>query len=211
MNQRLPKHLQALLFDFDGTLLDSFSAHYKAYAATFAHFGIEITPDELIRNYSPDWFQVYRAFGIPETQWAQADSIWLAAAAREEPLLFPGAHTGLQQLHTRYQLGLVTAGSKDRVLRDLNKTNIAEFFQVIITGDDVTQTKPAPEGLLQALNHLQVDAKSALYVGDTAVDHAAAQAAGLFYVGIAGPFHDAAEPYLEVQNLAELMSLLGHS
>lgn len=184
----LPRDLQAVIFDLDGTLLDSFSAHFAAYQATFAHFGIAASLENLLRVYSPNWLEVYRGVGLPEQHWSEADAIWLAEAARHTPQLFPGTLDLLEALAARFALGLVTSGSKERVQRDLERNALAGRFGVVITGGDVRQPKPDPEGLLSALGQLRVAPKQAVFVGDAAADALMAQAAGVSFIGILTQF-----------------------
>ena len=205
----LPPDLRAVLFDLDGTLLDSFSAHFAAYQATFTHFGIATSLEHLLRVYSPNWLEVYRGMGLAEQHWSDADAIWLAEAARHTPQLFPGAQELLEGLRQRFTLGLVTSGSSERVRRDLERNGLAGRFQVIITGGDVCQPKPDPEGLLNALGQLRVAPSQAIFVGDAAADAHMAQAAGVPFIGVLTQFSGdlPAGDYLRVRSLPELAQL----
>ena len=182
------KRYKAILFDFDGTLLDSFPAHYQAYAVTLAYFNKEITPNLYKQTYSPNWFAMYKALGIPEESYEEADAAWLAEVGKHRPQLFAAARPLLDALSSEFILGLVTSGSRDRVLRDLASTGIGDLFQVIVTGDDISRPKPDPEGLSIALDRLQLLPEQALYVGDAREDCFMAQAAGVPFVGITGDF-----------------------
>jgi pyrophosphatase PpaX len=179
---------EAILFDFDGTLLDSFPAHYHAYEVTLAHFNMTITPQRYMETYSPNWFAMYEALGIPEEMYGEADEIWLAEVKKHKPALFPAARPLLDSLSAIYALGLVTSGSRERVMRDLNTTGIQDFFKVIVTGDDITKPKPDPEGLQITLDRLGLRPSQVLFVGDAREDCRMAQAAGVPFVGISGEF-----------------------
>jgi len=205
----LPPDLQAVIFDLDGTLLDSFPGHFAAYQATFTHFGLPCGLEDLLRVYSPDWLAVYRAVGLPEKYWAQADAIWLAEAGRHDAQLFPGALELLEALERRFALGLVTSGSSERVQRDLERNDLADRFQVIITGGDVCTPKPHPEGLHSALTQLSVDPPQAVFVGDAAADAHMAQAAGVMFIGMLTQFSGdlPAGNYPRVRTLPELAQL----
>jgi pyrophosphatase PpaX len=179
---------KAILFDFDGTLLDSFPVHYHAYEVTLAHFNMTITPQRYMESYSPNWFAMYEALGIPEEKYGEADEIWLTEVKKHKPALFPAARPLLDSLSKIYILGLVTSGSRERVVRDLNTTGIHDFFEVIVTGDDITKPKPDPEGLQIALDRLGLPPSQALFVGDAREDCQMAQAASVPFVGISGQF-----------------------
>jgi beta-phosphoglucomutase-like phosphatase (HAD superfamily) len=141
------KNLKALVFDLDGTLLDSFSAHWEAYRIMFGRFGMQITKERFLAAYSPNWYETYRAMGLPKETWEIANTYWLEAAAQQTPALFSGVARVLTQLSAAFKRGLVTSGSMSRVVRDLERTGITTAFEVVITGDDVQQPKPAPHGL----------------------------------------------------------------
>ncbi|MFN2136005.1 MAG: HAD family hydrolase [Candidatus Promineifilaceae bacterium] len=184
----MTKHFLAILFDFDGTLLDSFPAHYQGYEVMLDHFGIEMTPELYKEIYTPNWFAMYEALGISEEQFAEADRLWLAEVARHEQALFPGVPSLLERLSASYRLGLVTAGSGARVRRDLAAAGIGDAFEVIVTADDITQPKPDPQGLQIALQRMDLAPQEALYVGDAREDYQMAEAAGVPFIGITGEF-----------------------
>jgi pyrophosphatase PpaX len=208
-NCTLPPGLRAVIFDLDGTLLDSFSGHFAAYQATFTHFGLPCGLEDLLRVYSPDWLAVYRAVGLPEQHWAEADAIWLAEAARHAPQPFPGALELLEGLADHFALGLVTSGSSERVRGDLERNDLDRRFQVVITGGDVCTPKPHPEGLQSALTQLRVAPTQAVFVGDAAADAHMAQAAGVMFIGMLTQFSGDLPPgdYPRVRSLPELAQL----
>ena len=102
--------IEAILFDLDGTLLDSFGLHYGAYEVMFGHFGIEMSRELFLQTYSPNWYRTYEAFGLAEEHWELANSLWLEAAAVHEPDLFPGVGRMLVELGSNYQLALLRRG-----------------------------------------------------------------------------------------------------
>ncbi len=201
---------QAIIFDLDGTLLDSFYAHFRAYEVMLPHFGIHLDEGELRKVYSPDWFAVYRAVGLSPENWDEADEIWLAEAARHPSDLFAGVDHLLTQLKANYPLAIVTSGSGNRVRQDLARTGIRSHFRAIITGDDVRNPKPSPEGILLAAEQLQIAPSAALYVGDTAVDYAAALAANVAFVGVQSPLlhEDSVHPFTLLSRVTDLPDIL---
>ncbi len=57
--------ISALIFDLDGTLLDSFAAHFAAYLAMFERLGFPMTEEDFFANYSPNWLETYERVGLP--------------------------------------------------------------------------------------------------------------------------------------------------
>lgn len=201
---------RAIIFDLDGTLLNSFNAHFRAYEVMLRQFDIHLTAEDLSKVYSPDWFAVYRAVGLSPESWDEADEIWLAEAARHPPELFSGVDNLLGELSALYPLAIVTSGSGHRVQQDLTRTGITGYFNSIVTGDDVARPKPAPDGILLATQALRIAPTDALYVGDTTIDFAAAQAANMPFVGVLSPLlRDGADyPFPMLRGVTDLPAFL---
>jgi phosphoglycolate phosphatase/pyrophosphatase PpaX len=189
--------VKAVLFDLDGTLLDSFSLHYSAYEAMFGHFGIKMEKERFLSTYSPDWYRTYKAFGLEEEQWERANMLWLEAAAAHTPVLFPGVEEMLDELGSLYTLGIVTSGSRSRVVKDLDRLAIAGRFSTVITGDDITNPKPAPEALEMALVNLNLSPDESLYVGDAHADFEMSRAAGVTFIGVPSEFANLTDDHPE--------------
>lgn len=206
-----PTKTPALLFDLDGTLLDSFPAHFRAYMAMFARYNIAVTEASFYALYSPNWLETYRRVGLPEELWEEADEVWMEEALKHQPELFPGAREALDWLGARYRLGLVTSGSKDRVYGDLTRSGIHDRFEVIVTGGDVQHPKPHPQGLHLALAGLGLPAAGAVYIGDALADYETARAAGMRFIGIPSRFASLKPetPCPQVRDLAALLELFG--
>lgn len=183
-----PHDLRAVLFDLDGTLLDSFQCHLEIYRATLATFGVALNARQFARQYSPNWHEFYRRVGLARRHWDAASAVWLKEAAAHEPPLFPGVSATLKRLRRHFHLGVVTAGSRSRVHRDLERGGVSELFEVVVTADDVEEPKPAPEGLERALQQLGLAPRHALYVGDTGPDCEFARAAGVAFVAVQSAF-----------------------
>src|SRR5271155_1489422 len=111
------KSIECVLFDWDGTLLDSFEADAQAYFRMFDALGMSWSIAELKRHYSPNWHRVYRAARLPRAKWDQADRLWMRFSRKHQPKLQPGALQVLRALERRFTLALVTSGSRARVLR----------------------------------------------------------------------------------------------
>lgn len=208
MNQRL-FHARTVLFDWDGTLLNSYAADSRAYIAMFRALGIDWGLEELSRHYSPDWYRVYRAARIPRSKWAQADRMWRSAYASERPPLLPGARSVIHRLARRFTLGIVTSGSRGRVRQQLREFELKELFATCVFSEDVPHRKPHPAPLELALRRLGAERDEAIYVGDTPEDVEMAQRAGVRAIGILGPFPTAkyirsARPHLLLESIREL-------
>ena len=186
MRNRHP--IWAVLFDWDGTLLDSYHADSQAYLAMFHAVGINWGIEELKRHYSPNWHRVYRAARLPRTRWEKADRLWQRFYRRQKPALLPGARRVVGQLSRRFTLGLVSSGDRQRVLRQLRQFRLTDFFAARVCSQDARHRKPHPSPLRLALRRLRLEPEVCLYVGDAPEDIEMARRAGMRSVGVLGPF-----------------------
>ncbi len=202
-----------MLFDWDGTLIDSFHADSQAYLAMFQELGLDWGLPELERHYSPDWYTVYRAAGIPRERWEEADRLWRTHYAKHPSSLIPGARAVLRSLGQRHALGLVTSGDRVRVSRQLREFSLTRIFRSRVCGGDTPEKKPHPAPLQLALRQLKMTAEQCVYVGDTPEDLEMARAVGMPAVAILGPFPTekqlrAAKPKHLLRKLVDLPALL---
>jgi len=185
---RVPR-LQAVLFDWDGTLVNTAEASYRCYEKLFGSYGIAFDRDAFRRTYSPNWHLTYSALGLAEEHWAEADARWLEHYCEEEVVLIDGARDALLRVRRAgLRAGIVTSGDRVRVGRELDDLGVASLFEVVVCAEDIVYRKPHPEALLLALDKLGVGAAEAVYVGDSPEDVQMARAAGVTAVGIPGGF-----------------------
>ncbi|MEO8188989.1 MAG: HAD family hydrolase [Acidobacteriota bacterium] len=189
---RNARALRAVLFDWDGTLLDSADASFRCYQRLFTPFGIDFTQEVFARTYAPDWYRTYEGIGLPRERWPEADARWLEIYAEESCALRPGTAEALARIGSAGVLaGLVTSGSRARVETELSRLGISAAFSTVVCGEDARQKKPNPEALRTALTWLRIPAAEAAYVGDSPEDIEMARAAGVFAVGLEGGFPNA--------------------
>lgn len=210
---RSKNRLAGVLFDWDGTLIDSYHADSQAYLAMFRELGLTWGMAELDAHYSPDWYTVYRAAGIPQERWEEADNLWRRHYGRHPAKLMPGTRRVLRRLSQRHRLGLVTSGDRERVTKQLRKFALTRLFRSRVCGGDTQQKKPHPAPLLMALEQMKLGPEECVYVGDTPEDLAMSRAVGMTAVAVLGPFPTekrlrAAKPEYLLDRLEELPALL---
>lgn len=203
-------NVRAVLFDWDGTLVDTAEASFRCYVRLFEEFGIPFDRETYARTYSPNWYQTFRLLDIPEERWPHADARWLAHFAEEAIALIDGARELIDALHGRgLATGIVTSGSRDRVLRELDRHGFA--FRECVFGCDVKEKKPHPEGLLLCLERLRIAPEEAVYVGDSPEDVAMARAAGVYSIAVPGAYPNreallASRPDVVAESLQEVLA-----
>jgi phosphoglycolate phosphatase len=206
--------LRAVLFDWDGTLSDSAEASFRCYARLFPEYGIPFERDDYRRTYSPDWYRTYTQLGLAREHWDAADARWLEYYTVEPAIEMAGAIAAVRALgEAGLKLGLVTSGSRSRVERELQGLDLARLFEVILCAGDTEERKPHPAPLRAALERMDVAPHQGAYVGDSPEDIQMARAAGVFAIGIPGPFPnrdllEASAPDLLVNDLASAVAAL---
>ena len=215
MASKQKRHVKGVLFDWDGTLLDSYTADSCAYLAMFKEMGISWGLEELEKYYSPNWYHVYRAAGLPRKHWQDADRAWRSHYRKHKPKLISGARGVLARLGGAHLLGLVTSGDCDRVRRQLRQFRLTGLFAIRVCSGDTPRTKPHPEPLRLALRQMELAPSACVYVGDTSEDVEMAQRAGVCAIGVLGPFPTekrlrAAQPEYLLSSIGELPNLLAN-
>jgi HAD superfamily hydrolase (TIGR01549 family) len=209
-----PNGLRAVLFDWDGTLVDSVERTYGCYVRVFAAYGIEYDHAAFERTYSPDWYRTYDQVGLPREHWPAADERWLSCYASEPSHLLPGVREALERLAGGgLAQGLVSSGDGTRVRREIETLGLERFFGAVVCGGETARRKPDPQPLLAALERLGVSPTETAYVGDSPEDVAMARAAGVFAVGIPGGFPNrealaASRPDILAPSLDEAVTVL---
>lgn len=206
--------LQGVLFDWDGTLLNSHKADTAAYLAMFRTMGIPWGIAELEQHYSPNWYRVYRAAKLPRHKWDAADQVWREHYALHKPKLIAGARRVLARLGARHHLGLVTSGDRDRVHRQLKEFELWDTFAARVCSGDTEEKKPHPAPLQLALRRMKLAPADTVYVGDAPEDLQMARRAGVrAAIGILGAFPTekrlrAAKPDALLESIQELPKAL---
>ena len=211
-----------VLFDLDGTLVDSRKAVAACYAQVFKERlgmdfpppGIEtgdiyaIRPVELFARFAPE--------RVDELHQAYQDGY--PAAAAQWLTVFDGAD---RLIHGLVKAGrrpsLVTNKGLARTLIDLARAGIdTQWFDAIVAAEDTAERKPHPAPILLGLQRAGADATDAIYVGDGPQDVLAARACGMPVIGLTYGFYPAQalaklEPDALAHSMDELAQLLGVS
>lgn len=173
--------VDTILFDLDGTLLDSKDLIYRSFIHTFEHFypNHELSDAELDSFFGPtlvETFSKYTDDPAKVNEMVEYYREFNKAHHDELTSLFPGVKETLKYLAKHnYKLGVVSSKKSDLVNHALEYFKIKDYFSIVIGSDDVTKPKPDPEGIYKACQ--KVKAKRALYVGDSVGDIVAGKSA----------------------------------
>lgn len=204
--------INTLLFDWDGTLVDSAHLGLAAFEKTFSELGVVFAHDVYEAKYSPNWYSTYEALGLPKDLWQTADDLWIRHYGEQSAALIDGVGETLLALRgNSYQLGIVSSGSRSRVDREVQRSVLKDAFAVIICNEDIVNKKPDPEGLVLAMRELNVDPSQCAYVGDAPEDIEMGRRGNVMTVGVKSMYPSSArvpnsKPDLYLQRIADLMA-----
>jgi len=187
--------IKALIFDFDGLILDTESAEFQAWQEVFATHGHELRADlwaDLVgrpRTYF-DMYAYFRELNGPLTD---LDTLRLDRRARvaqlvqDQPIL-PGVQKYLTEAKEMgLQIGLASSSGGDYVRGHLRRLDLIDFFHVTKCFEDTELHKPDPQPYLAVLEALGVLPNEAMAFEDSPNGVAAARAAGIFCVVVPNP------------------------
>ena len=182
--------VRAVLFDLDGTLLDTVPDLHAAVCAMLADLGRPALPEEAVRSYVGRGIAnlVKRALAgsleVAEDD-APAPPDALASFRRHyarengrRTQFFPGVREGLEAIRAAgLPMAVITNKAEAFTRALLEMTRLAEFFSVVVSGDNLPRHKPDPMSLVWACGRLGVSPADALFIGDSVNDFLAARAA----------------------------------
>ncbi|MFZ6032509.1 MAG: HAD family hydrolase [Melioribacter sp.] len=180
---------RALLFDCDGTLVDTMPLHLKAWEYAINFYGYKFDYDfffskkgmpskEIIRLYN-------KQFGTnadPEKIVAAKNEFFKQHADSIKPI-DPVASV-VYEYHNKLPMAVVSGGSKDNVMQSLIVTGLDKYFDLIVTADDNIKHKPVPDIFLYAAEKLSVEPEYCVVYEDGDFGVEAAKAAGMMIVDV---------------------------
>ncbi len=191
--------LKAVIFDHDGTLVDSEACHCDIWNGVLAQWQAELSFDEFARDcigvpvdktaeHFVERFQLPVTGKALEAQKEHAVEVFLQDNAF--PLIDHALELVKELDRAGLKLGLASGAARHCVDATLDQHHFRPLIQAHYTGSEVSHNKPHPEVSLKAPNDLNVDAKDCAAIEDSASGIASAKAAGLYSVALHHPFID---------------------
>lgn len=216
------KSVKAVLFDLDGTLVDTMEAFHNMVNNILRGFGIpersfsenvklvgkpsKVIVETILRETGLNiGFEEFSKIMFRE---------WVYNHMPKQGKLYPDSFRVLSELKNKgYLLGVVSNTSKEELPHYLDGFKIREFFDVAISSGDVENPKPSPEPVLKAIEILNVKPFEAAMVGDRPEDIEAGKLAGTYTIavfrGMRPSFElEAAKPDFIINELSEMLSIL---
>jgi N-acetyl-D-muramate 6-phosphate phosphatase len=179
--------MQAVLFDLDGTLVDTAPDLGYALNLQRARHGLPFLSDQTIRPYASHGSRGLLAIGFglqpQDSNFEAMREEYLALYTEvmtRQPVLFDGMEETLSAIEDRgLQWGIVTNKPRRFTLPIVEALGLTERATAVISGDDAPQPKPSPQTLLMACERMQLQPQKAIYLGDAERDVQAGSAAGM--------------------------------
>lgn len=197
--------INAVLFDLDGVLINSYNAWFHLFNRTLEYFGFSVITEPVFRAH---WGQSTKKdieIFMPGKTLNEVRRFFIEHYS--EYLSYITVDTDAQEIlrflkDKGYCLGCVT--NSHRIITDsiLQQHALQSYFSIVLTADEVQHPKPAPDLILDACKHLEVSPRQTAFVGDTLADLEAGTCAGCIMIG-----YRISCPHT-VQNLLELRTVI---
>ena len=184
----MPNAQPVILFDLDGTLIDSTEAILESFRISFELLGGEAPDPEAIKaQVGHPLADMYRSLGVPQERLEEYVLTYkenYRQVHTEKTILLPGAEEAVRRAAEFARLGIVTTKT-GRYSRELMEHfGLMEYFEVLVGSEDVSRHKPHPEPIWTALERMGTGRESCWMIGDTCMDLEAASAAGIRRIGL---------------------------
>lgn len=178
--------MKALLFDLDGTLVDTIPLWVEANCAALADFGVEMSHEDFLQDYYHAYLHFHGILEKAGVDPSLNEEFYRNRNSRYVEILhdgvewIDGAKHVLDAVSQMYPLGLMTGSTRRFVEAKSHRLNLLSYFQALVTQDDMRdRMKPDPYGLELICQNMQIDPADALYIGDQNIDTEAAHAIGM--------------------------------
>lgn len=213
MKSHASDHIEWVVFDLDGTLIDTEPSAAKAIKRTFKEWGITVTVEDASFVTGRTWDSAFQflfnkyQLPIPQEDAVQKVLDNYRLSLETELTLVPGSVEAVESIAARYPIGLVSGSHRREILWALEKLKIHQHFKVILGAEDYPRSKPAPDGYLSAISKMKFSAQKTLIFEDSTAGIASARAAGAWVVAITGTNHfrqDTSQAHHHISDLSKV-------
>ncbi|MCX2451272.1 HAD family phosphatase [Pedobacter sp. PLR] len=187
------KNLKAVLFDLDGTLIDSEYFHFECWNELLGDYGVQLEYRDWLKNYAgiqlplnaKNLLSKYSIDASLADVVKRREALTLERLKTKDVGLMPHALEIIEFLHEReLLLAIVTSSPREDVTAIFDRNGLSKYFTLIITRTDVVQNKPDPEGYLKCCAMLGLKQEECIVYEDTVNGIKAAKAAGIRCIAV---------------------------
>jgi phosphoglycolate phosphatase len=171
--------IKAIIFDYDGVIVDSFISLFAVYKKICKHFQVSCPDDieEFRKVFGYSYVECLNNLGVSESNFPEAASIYNKEIVKMEHEIYAGISEVISQLHQKYKIYLVSASTGDEVLSKIKKFDLISFFSEIHCGADREIRKSVIIADLLKRNDYHLN--EVISIGDRAIDYDVAKKVGL--------------------------------
>jgi HAD superfamily hydrolase (TIGR01509 family) len=192
--------IQAIIFDMDDVIVNSSGLHFQAYDKAMRDFGVsspDIPDDMRIKIYGMRIREIMEMLARHFKMNVDVDELTNHRNAYFNKLVaggvsaMPGLHTLVERIRgAGFKRAVASSGLREYVLEVLRQLKIDDFFEHVVTGEDVKEPKPSPESFLLAARKLGMKPKDCAVIEDSTNGLLAAKGAGMLAIGVKNPIID---------------------
>jgi len=183
--------IKAVLFDWDGTLYDIVDFIIHTYGQVMREKGIrEWSRQEYKEKFKIDWHETLKDMGLEEHE-DYLLSVWKKnmEEMKDDLSLYDEAKATMIKLSEKYIVGVVSSAPKKALLKEIKRLSVKKHVKIIVSKNDVSETKPSPQPLLLAAKRLKLKPGECVYVGDMIEDVEAAKKARMPSIAVSWGLH----------------------
>jgi len=196
-----------ILFDLDGTLIDSTEAILESFGVAFKTFDAPVPDEELIKaQIGHPLDAMFATLGVEASYveaHVQAYKRHYQKISRAKTVLLPEAKEAVELASQHAVLGVVTTKTAKYSIELLEHMGLMHYFDVLVGREDVEHPKPHPEPIFKALSKIKSDTYKYWMIGDTPMDILAAKAANINSVAVTCGYADEASLLEHTDNLSK--------
>jgi phosphoglycolate phosphatase len=171
--------IKAVIFDYDGVIVDSFVGVFLVYQKICNYFNVSCPEDieEFRKTYGYNYLECLTNLGVAEKDFDEAQKIYQEEIVKINHNIFAGISEVIMELSNEYKLYLVSASHSDEVLPKIERFGLSKYFEQIYCGADQRQRKNVM--MLEVLTENNYFPEEVISIGDRAIDYAASKQVGL--------------------------------
>ncbi len=205
--------VKAIIFDMDGVIIDSESFQFEAFKQLFLKFGVELSMEaynwvgKTAKENVVNIMKKYQVEGDPDKLVQERRQIY-HAIIKNKITAIPGTMQLIDRLSKKYTLALASSSSMESIEIVLGGLRIRNFFEVVVSGEEVSRGKPNPEIFKLTAKKLNLSPEECIVLEDSQPGIEAAFGAGIKCIAIPNKYtkdHDFSKATKVVQGSVELL------